>query len=76
MAGNNTFSYFLDPHGNTVEYTTELEQIEEDTWHPHMDHFTRAEVADQWGTANQMSEFVAARSFNDPDKGLLVPPPV
>ena len=25
MAGNNTFSYFLDPHGNTVEYTTELE---------------------------------------------------
>ena len=25
MAGNNTFSYFLDPHGNTIEYTTELE---------------------------------------------------
>ena len=25
MAGNNTFSYFLDPQGNTIEYTTELE---------------------------------------------------
>ncbi len=25
LAGNNTFSYFLDPSGNTMEYTTELE---------------------------------------------------
>ncbi len=76
LAGNNTFSYFLDPHGNTVEYTTELEQVDEDTWHPHLYDFTQPEVADQWGTANQMSEFVAARSFNDPDKGLFVAPPV
>ena len=29
-AGNNTFSYFLDPSGNTMEYTTELERIETD----------------------------------------------
>ena len=76
LAGNNTFSYFLDPHGNTVEYTTELEQVDEDTWHPHLYDFTQPEVADQWGTANQMSEFVAARSFNDPDQGLFVAPPV
>ena len=33
-AGNNTFSYFLDPSGNTMEYTTELEKIETDEWHP------------------------------------------
>ena len=76
LAGNNTFSYFLDPHGNTMEYTTELEPIDEDTWHPHLYDFTRPEVADQWGTANQMNEFVAKRSFNDPDKGLFVAPPV
>jgi catechol 2,3-dioxygenase-like lactoylglutathione lyase family enzyme len=76
LAGNNTFSYFLDPHGNTVEYTTELEQIDEDTWHPHLYDFAQPEVADQWGTANVMNEFVAARSFNDPDKGLFVAPPV
>ena len=69
LAGNNTFSYFLDPHGNTVEYTTELEQVDEDTWHPHLYDFTQPEVADQWGTANQMNEFVAAKSFNDPDRG-------
>ncbi|WP_420124259.1 VOC family protein [Nakamurella sp.] len=76
MAGNNTFSYFLDPHGNTVEYTTELELIDEDTWHPHLYDFSQPEVSDQWGTANQMNEFVAQRSFNDVDKGLFVAPPV
>jgi catechol 2,3-dioxygenase-like lactoylglutathione lyase family enzyme len=76
LAGNNTFSYFLDPHGNTVEYTTELEQVDEDTWHPHLYDFTQPEVADQWGTANQMNEFVARKSFNDPDRGMFVAPPV
>jgi catechol 2,3-dioxygenase-like lactoylglutathione lyase family enzyme len=76
LAGNNTFSYFLDPHGNTIEYTTELEEIDEDSWHPHVYDFTQPEVADQWGTANQMNEFVAKRSFNDPDKGLFDAPPV
>jgi catechol 2,3-dioxygenase-like lactoylglutathione lyase family enzyme len=76
LAGNNTFSYFLDPHGNTVEYTTELERLDEDTWHPHVYDFSQPQVADQWGTANQMNEFVARKSFNDPDKGLFVAPPV
>jgi catechol 2,3-dioxygenase-like lactoylglutathione lyase family enzyme len=76
MAGNNTFSYFLDPHGNTIEYTTELEVLDEDTWHPHLYDFSDPEVTDQWGTANPMSEFVAKRSFNDPDRGVFVAPPV
>ncbi len=76
MAGNNTFSYFLDPHGNTIEYTTELEELDEDTWHPHIYDFSDPEVTDQWGTANPMSEFVAKQSFNDPDKGVFVAPPV
>ena len=76
MAGNNTFSYFLDPHGNTVEYTTELEQLDEDSWHPHLYDFTDPMVSDQWGTANPMNEFVAKKSFNDPDRGCFVAPPV
>jgi catechol 2,3-dioxygenase-like lactoylglutathione lyase family enzyme len=76
LAGNNTFSYFLDPHGNTLEYTTELEAVDEDTWHPHMYDFSQPEVSDQWGTANAMNEFVAQRSFNDPDAGLFVAPPI
>jgi len=76
MAGNNTFSYFIDPHGNTVEYTTELEQLDEDSWHPHLYDFTDPMVSDQWGTANPMNEFVAKKSFNDPDRGCFVAPPV
>jgi catechol 2,3-dioxygenase-like lactoylglutathione lyase family enzyme len=76
LAGNNTFSYFLDPHGNTVEYTTELDEIDEDTWHPHVYDFSQPEVTDQWGTANIMNEFVARKSFNDVDEGLFTPPPV
>ena len=75
LAGNNTFSYFLDPHGNTIEYTTELEELDEDTWHPHLYDFSDPEVTDQWGTANPMSEFVAKQSFNDPDPGVFVAPP-
>ena len=76
IAGNNTFSYFLDPHGNTIEYTTELEELEEDTWHPHLYDFSDPEVTDQWGTANPMSEFVAKKSFNDPDRGVFIAPPI
>lgn len=76
MAGNNTFSYFLDPHGNTIEYTTELEKLDEDTWHPHLYDFSDPAVSDQWGTANPMNELVAKQSFNDPDRGSFVAPPV
>jgi len=76
MAGNNTFSYFLDPHGNTIEYTTELEVLDEDSWHPHLYDFSDPVVTDQWGTANPMSELVARQSFNDPDRGVFVAPPV
>jgi len=76
MAGDNTFSYFLDKAGNTVEYTTELEKLDEDTWHPSVHHMNDPAVTDQWGTANPVDEFVAAKSFNDPDKGLFVAPPV
>jgi catechol 2,3-dioxygenase-like lactoylglutathione lyase family enzyme len=76
LAGNNTYSYFLDPQGNTVEYTTELEILDEDTWHPHVYDMHDAEVQDQWGTANPMSEMVARESFNDVDPGLFQDPPI
>ena len=75
-AGDNTFSYFLDPVGNTIEYTTELELVEEDAWHPSVLDLTNPENIDQWGTANPMNEFVASRSFNDVDPGLFIAPPL
>jgi catechol 2,3-dioxygenase-like lactoylglutathione lyase family enzyme len=76
VAGDNTFSYVLDPHGNAVEYTTALERLDEDAWHPHLYDISNPEIADQWGTANPMDDFVVSRMFNDPDKGLFIAPPV
>ncbi|MFT4123081.1 MAG: VOC family protein [Microbacteriaceae bacterium] len=76
-AGDNTFAYFLDPAGNTFEYTTELAYIQdEDSWHPHLLDVNATTTQDQWGTANEMSELVARESFNDVDRGLFVAPPV
>ena len=76
LAGANTFAYFLDPGGNTVEYTTELAELDEASWHPHVYDMHDAAVQDQWGTANPMNELVAQESFNDPDPGLFSAPPL
>jgi catechol 2,3-dioxygenase-like lactoylglutathione lyase family enzyme len=76
LAGSNTFAYFLDPQNNTIEYTTELAELDEDTWHPHIYDMHDEQVQDQWGTANPMNELVAKESFNDPDPGLFTAPPV
>lgn len=76
LAGDNTFTYFLDPHGNTVEYTTELAVLDEDRWHPHIYDVADPEVADQWGTAGPMDEELAQESRNERDPGLFVAPPV
>jgi catechol 2,3-dioxygenase-like lactoylglutathione lyase family enzyme len=76
-AGDNTFAYFLDPAGNTIEYTTELGTIEdEDNWHPSKFNIGELSTQDQWGTAQPMSELIARESFNDKDLGLFVAPPV
>jgi catechol 2,3-dioxygenase-like lactoylglutathione lyase family enzyme len=75
-AGDNTFSYFLDRAGNTVEYTTELEVVDEDTWRPHLYDLTEPENADQWGTANEHDETIAASSRNDADPGMFTAPPL
>jgi catechol 2,3-dioxygenase-like lactoylglutathione lyase family enzyme len=76
LAGDNTFTYFLDPQGNTIEYTTALAELDEDTWHPHLYDMHDPMVQDQWGTANPMNELVAKESFNDVDPGLFQAPPV
>lgn len=75
-AGDNTFTYFIDPNGNTMEYTTELEAIDEDIWHPHIYDVSEPETSDVWGTANPMDDFITQKMFNDPDQGLFTAPPV
>ncbi|SFK40106.1 VOC family protein [Caulobacter sp. UNC279MFTsu5.1] len=47
-AGNNTFSYFVTPAGNIVEYTSELEAVDDEAWVATV-RKPSAEVMDQWG---------------------------
>lgn len=47
-AGNNTFSYFVTPGGNVVEYTAELEDVDDATWQSSV-HKPTPELMDQWG---------------------------
>ena len=62
--------------GRGAEYTTELEELDEDTWHPHIYDLTKSENADQWGTSNPMNEMVAKEMLNAVDRGVFVAPPV
>ena len=48
-AGNNTFSYFTTPNGFAVEYTSELEQVDDATWEPNV-YEPAPHIMDQWGT--------------------------
>ena len=47
-AGNNTFSYFVTPNGFAVEYTSELEEVDDDG-HEHQVYTPAPLVMDQWG---------------------------
>jgi catechol 2,3-dioxygenase-like lactoylglutathione lyase family enzyme len=75
-AGDNTFSYFADPNGNVVEYTTELEKIlDEDAWTPRIWPAT-SDYYDQWGTAGGLEDLFALDAVTDTDSGLWAPAPV
>jgi catechol 2,3-dioxygenase-like lactoylglutathione lyase family enzyme len=47
-AGNNTFSYFTTPNGFAVEYTSELEAVDDDA-HVAQVHQPGPTTMDQWG---------------------------
>jgi catechol 2,3-dioxygenase-like lactoylglutathione lyase family enzyme len=74
MAGDNTFMYFLDPHGNGHEYTYGIETVDEDTWHPTVYDISRPENQDQWGTADSMNELVVKKLWNTADPLFSAPP--
>ena len=48
LFGNNLFSYYKDPEGNTVEYTAEVEQITDPDRQPRV----MEPYPDQWRTAS------------------------
>lgn len=66
--GSNTFSYFADPAGLVCEYTSDVEQVEEDAWLCRVWRRT-AELSDQWGTAGPPSKDARAHMAGKPDPG-------
>ena len=71
-AGNNTFTYYLTPNGNAVEYTSDLEEIDEATWTP-TTFDMRPDIVDQWGTGRIIMGNVPHQTA-DADKGLWCVP--
>ncbi|MEV8634103.1 VOC family protein [Streptosporangium sp. NPDC051023] len=66
--GNNTFSYFADPAGLVCEYTSEVEQVQEDAWLCRV--WRRVpELSDMWGTAGPPSKDVRSHMAGVPDPG-------
>lgn len=66
--GDNTFSYFTDPAGLVCEYTSEVEQIDEDAWLCRTWRRT-PELSDQWGTAGPPTAAVRSAMAGIPDLG-------
>lgn len=66
-AGNNTFSYFTTPSGFAVEYTAELEQVDEAT-HQAKTYPPGPGVMDQWGVGVGGPQ---AMPHAEADKGLF-----
>ena len=71
-AGNNTFSYFVTPNRFAVEYTAELENVDDATWQPQV-YKPDPAIMDQWqvgvGGPHTMPH-------PKPDPGLFNPVPV
>jgi len=68
-AGNNTFSYFTTPAGFAVEYTSELDQVDDASWEATV--YTPAPmIMDQWGIGVGGPQTMP---HPEPDKGLFQP---
>lgn len=68
-AGNNTFSYFTTPAGFAVEYTSELDHVDDATWEATI--YTPAPlIMDQWGIGTGGPQTMP---HPEPDKGLFQP---
>jgi catechol 2,3-dioxygenase-like lactoylglutathione lyase family enzyme len=73
-AGNNTFSYFLDPVGNSLEYTAAVDRVDDATWKPTV-YPPGFEITDQWGTS-VLSDGPQGMAKPIPDPALWQTPPV
>ncbi len=67
--GNNPFAYFVSPSGFVIEFTTEIEQIDEDNHEPREWPWGDPELSDRWMTAGPATPAMRAVMLGRPDKG-------
>ena len=68
--GNNPFAYFVSPSGFVIEFTCELEQIDEATHVAREWTWGDAETGDRWMTAGPATPAMRAVMLGRPDKGF------
>jgi catechol 2,3-dioxygenase-like lactoylglutathione lyase family enzyme len=73
-AGNNTFAYFKSPAGNVLEYTAEVERVDDSTWTPTI-YPAGPDITDQWGTGTMHGNGPQKLGKPTVDPGLWIAPP-
>ncbi|MEE2655814.1 MAG: VOC family protein [Pseudomonadota bacterium] len=66
--GNNVFGYFFEPNGMVIEYTAEVEQVDEETYQTGTpaDWARRVQGPDRWGFADPPSPLLRQCMGGDP----------
>ena len=68
--GNNPFAYFVSPSGFVIEFTSEVQQIDEATHQPQVWPRDRPDAMDQWMTAGPPTPAMRAVMQGRPDPGF------
>ncbi len=68
--GNNPFAYFVSPSGFVIEFTSELQQIDENSHEAQIWSRTDPEAMDQWMTAGPPTPAQRAVMQGRPDPGF------
>ncbi|MEX0346573.1 MAG: VOC family protein [Rhizobiaceae bacterium] len=68
--GNNPFAYFVSPSGFVIEFTTELQQIDEATHVAKEWPWGDPELSDRWMTAGPPTPAMRAVMLGRPDRGF------
>lgn len=68
--GNNPFAYFVSPSGFVIEFTAEVQQIDEATHEPKVWSRSDPEAMDQWMTAGPPTPAQRAVMAGRPDPGF------
>ena len=69
--GNNIFCYYKDPAGYVSEFSSDMEDIEDEATHEPAVWRRVPERADRWGTAGPPSAEVRRAMAGDPDPGWV-----